>query len=115
MARTVAFVGLTGIVLVLLACVIVGRFQSSAVTVPLNQLVSALERMRRGDFTQRIALNRRDEFGVLADGLNRLAEDLSGLVGQVQRSGIQVNMTSTEISATAKEQQSTANEITATT
>ena len=36
-------------------------------------------------------------------------------VGQVQRSGIQVNTTATEIAATAKEQQSTAHEIAATT
>jgi len=100
---------------ILLACIVVGRFQSSAVTVPLNRLVAALERMRRGDFTERLALNRKDEFGVLSDGLNRLADDLSELVGQVQRSGIQANTAATEIGATAREQQSTANEIAATT
>ena len=71
--------------------------------------------MRQGDFTERLALRRRDEFGVLSNGLNRLADDLSELVGQVQRSGIQVNTTATEIAATAKEQQSTAHEIAATT
>ena len=114
-AWTIAGVGMTCITIVLIACIVVVQLQSSAVTEPLNQLVSALERMRRGDFTQRLALDRRDEFGVMGDGLNRLAGDLSTLVGQVQRSGIQVNTTSTEISATAKEQQSTANEIAATT
>jgi methyl-accepting chemotaxis protein WspA len=103
------------IVGLLLLCLVVGRFQSSAVTVPLNRLVATLERMRRGDFTDRLDLNRRDEFGVLSDGLNRLADDLSQLVGQVQRSGIQVNTAATEIAATAREQQSTANEIAATT
>src|SRR5262249_6636872 len=103
------------IVGILLLCIVVGRFQSSAVTVPLNRLVSTLERMRRGDFTDRLALNRKDAFGVLSDGLNRVADDLSELVGQVQRSGIQVNTTATEIAATAKEQQSTAHEIAATT
>jgi methyl-accepting chemotaxis protein WspA len=83
--------------------------------VPLNQLVAALEQMRGGDFTQRLKMNRKDEFGVVGDGLDRLADDLSVLVGRVQRSGIQVNMTATEIAATAKEQQSTTNEIAATT
>ena len=57
--------------------------------------------MRHGDFTERLNMKRNDEFGVLSDGLNRLADDLSELVGQVQRSGIQVNTTTTEISATA--------------
>jgi methyl-accepting chemotaxis protein WspA len=90
-------------------------FQAESVSKPLAQLVEALERMRHGDFTKRIKVDRHDEFGVVGDGLNRLADDLSVLVGQVQRSGIQVNTTATEIAATAKEQQSTANEIAATT
>jgi methyl-accepting chemotaxis protein WspA len=91
------------------------RLQTASVSVPLNELVAALERMRGGDFTQRITSQRKDEFGLVGNGLNRLADDLSILVGQVQRSGIQVNMTATEIAATAKEQQTTTNEIAATT
>lgn len=103
--------------LFVLGCVTLylGRLQAAAVSVPLNELVAALERMRGGDFTQRIASRRKDEFGLVGDGLNRLADDLSILVGQVQRSGIQVNMTATEIAATAKEQQTMTNEIAATT
>jgi methyl-accepting chemotaxis protein WspA len=114
-AQTISAISFWCIVVVLIACVAVGLFQSSAVTGPLNRLVAALEQMRQGDFTKRLDLKRRDEFGVLGDGLNRLADDLSGLVGQVQRSGIQVNTTATEIAATAKQQQSTAHEIAATT
>ena len=111
-----AWVGLTPIIIILLLAIpIVGRVHSSTVAKPLNRLVAALERMRQGDFTERLTLQRRDEFGVLGNGLNRLADDLSELVGQVQRSGIQVNTTATEIAATAREQQSTAHEIAATT
>jgi len=107
--------GLVGVLAVLAASIVVGRFQSTAVTEPLNRLVASLERMRQGDFTERLSMQRNDEFGVLSNGLNRLADDLSDLVGHVQRSGIQVNTTATEIAATAKEQQSTAHEIAATT
>lgn len=114
-AQRNAFIGTSCTVVVLVMCFVAVRLQSAAVSKPLNQLVASLERMRQGDFTQRVELKRKDEFGILGDGLNRVADDLSGLVGQVQRSGIQVNMTSTEIGATAKEQQSTANEIAATT
>jgi len=114
-AGNIAIIGGVFILAVLVATIIVGRYQSSAVSAPLQRLVGALERMRRGDFTQRIPQDRADEFGVLGEGLNRLAEDLSVLVGQVQRSGIQVTTTSTEIAATAKEQQTTAAEIAATT
>ena len=112
---TLALLGLTPLGIILLAVPMVNRLHSSSVAQPLNQLVANLERMRQGDFTQRLALGRRDEFGVLSNGLNRLADDLSELVGQVQRSGIQVNTTASEISATAKQQQGTAHEIAATT
>jgi methyl-accepting chemotaxis protein WspA len=110
-----ALVAFAPIVIILLAIPIVGRVHASTVTQPLNRLAAALEKMRQGDFTGRLTLQRRDEFAVLSSGLNRLADDLSELVGQVQRSGIQVNTTATEIAATAKEQQSTSHEIAATT
>jgi methyl-accepting chemotaxis protein len=112
---TLGLVAYAPIVIMLLAIPIVGRVHSSTVTQPMSSLVAALERMRQGDFTERLAAARRDEFGVLSNGLNRVADDLSELVGQVQRSGIQVNTTATEIAATAREQQTTAHEIAATT
>jgi methyl-accepting chemotaxis protein WspA len=114
-AQTIFFVGLTGLLLILLASIVVGRFQSSAIAAPLNRLVASLDHMRHGDFTHRLTLEQKDEFGVVGDGLNGLADDLSALVGQVQRSGIQVNTTATQIAATAREQQTTAHEIAATT
>jgi methyl-accepting chemotaxis protein WspA len=114
-AQNTAITGSVGMVIVLIFAWWAIRSASSAITLPLNQLVGVIERMRNGDFTQRVNLVRKDEFGVLGDGLNRLADDLSVLVGQVQRSGVQVNITATEISATAKEQQSTTTEIAATT
>jgi methyl-accepting chemotaxis protein WspA len=114
-AQNIAVVGGVFILVVLVATILVGRFQHTSVSEPLAQISAAFDRMRRGDFTQRIQMHRDDEFGVLSKNLNQLADDLSVLVGQVQRSGIQVNTTTTEIAATAKEQQSTANQIAATT
>jgi methyl-accepting chemotaxis protein WspA len=57
----------------------------------------------------------RNEFGALAAGFNRMAENLASLVGRVHKAGIQVSTSVTEIAATVKEQQATANEIAATT
>jgi methyl-accepting chemotaxis protein WspA len=116
-ARSLSFgiLAMFGVVLVGLLSLFIFRQLSSAVSIPLKQLVDAIERMRNADFTQRVQLKRRDEFGYLADGLNRLADDLSALVGQVQRSGVQVNITATQIAATSREQQSTTTEIAATT
>ena len=114
-ALTVSVVGGTCIILVAMIAYFVGRQQSTAIAEPLNRLVGNLDRMRRGDFSERLALDQKDEFGVVGQGLNRLADDLCELVGQVQSSGIQVNTTATQIAANAKEQQSTAHEIAATT
>jgi methyl-accepting chemotaxis protein WspA len=114
-SKTVSTLGLLALVALLLASLWIGGYQTTSVSEPLALLVEALERMRHGDFTRRLNMKRRDEFGVLADGLNRLVDDLSVLVGQVQRSGIQVNTNATEIAATSRQQQSTANEIAATT
>jgi methyl-accepting chemotaxis protein WspA len=114
-AESIVVVGMGLVIALIIFSIWLGFLHSSAVKKPLNLLVDSLDRMRHGDFTERLALNGRDEFGVLSDGLNRLADDLSDLVGQVQRSGIQVNTTATEIAATAKQQQTTAHEIAATT
>jgi methyl-accepting chemotaxis protein WspA len=114
-ARFIWWVALSGIIIVFGAALVVARFQSRSLMVPMRTLVASLEQLQRGDFTQRVPLERQDEFGVVGGGLNKLADELSVLVGQVQRSGIQVNSTTTQISATAREQQTTANEIAATT
>jgi methyl-accepting chemotaxis protein WspA len=82
---------------------------------PLTRLLTVVNKMRIGDLSSRVNLRRRDEFGDLADGFDRMSEELSALVGQVQNSGIQVNTSATEIASTAKEQQATASEIAATT
>jgi methyl-accepting chemotaxis protein len=111
----IAIAGTVGIFLVVLLFIRSYRSASAAVTIPLKQLVDVIERMRNGDFTLRVSVASQDEFGVVGDGLNRLADDLSVLVGQVQRSGVQVNITATQIAATSREQQSTTTEIAATT
>ena len=51
----------------------------------------------------------------LVAGFDQMTGDLSALVGEIQKSGIEVNTSVTEIAANAKQQQATANEIAATT
>src|SRR6185295_5199369 len=92
-----------------------GFFLLRAITRPLGRLVTVLEAMRTGDLSGRLKVDRGDEFGTLATGFNRMTDDLAGLVGQVQQSGLQVNASVTEIAATAREQQATASEIATTT
>jgi methyl-accepting chemotaxis protein WspA len=99
----------------LLLALLSGYWLFGAVTKPLGRLVSVIQVMGQGDFSRRLQTMRRDEFGTLIGGFNRMTDDLTALIGQVQKSTIQVNTSVTEIAATAKQQQATATEIAATT
>jgi methyl-accepting chemotaxis protein WspA len=111
-AKLGALLSVTGGLIFALIC---GFFLLRAITRPLGRLVSVLNVMRTGDLSARLRVDRRDEFGMVATGFNRMSDELAGLVGQVQQSGVQVNASVTEIAATAREQQATASEIAATT
>ena len=106
---------LTGLLAGIALMAFSGYFLLRAISQPLSRLVEVFDAMRQGDFTRRITLVRRDEFGALADGFNHMAESLNILVGQVQRSGIQLNTSATQIAAVARQQQSTSVEIAAAT
>ncbi|MBV8567622.1 MAG: methyl-accepting chemotaxis protein [Methylobacteriaceae bacterium] len=109
--------GQTGVMIsfaaALVLAILSGFYLLRAVTQPLGWLTSVMDGMRQGDFTRRV--NRRDEFGTLGEGFNRMADELAGLFSQVQKSGMQVGASMTQIAATAKQQQATATEIAATT
>jgi methyl-accepting chemotaxis protein WspA len=105
---------LTGVAALLLA-LLGGYSLLRAITHPLQRLIEAVDVMRTGDFSRRLAFTRRDEFATLSDGFDRMSGELTSLVGQVQKSGIQVNTSVNEIAATAKQQQATASQIAATT
>jgi methyl-accepting chemotaxis protein WspA len=113
--RTAELVLLVSFLAALALSALFAFFLYRSVMGPLSKLVDAVDVMRRGDFSQRLPLGRRDEFSTLADGFNGMADDLTALIGQVQKSGIQVNTSITEVAATSKQQQATANEIATTT
>lgn len=104
-----------GFIISTLLASLLGFLLFRAITQPLAKLTRLVGVMRQGDFSERLALGRRDEFSTLADGFNAMADELTTLIGQVQKSGIQVNTSITQVAATSKEQEATASEIAATT
>jgi methyl-accepting chemotaxis protein WspA len=114
-ADTTHTVVLLFVILSLITAGLVAYFITRSIVVPLKQLVGITEGISKGDFTRRIHFSRQDELGTLANGFNDMLGELTVLVGEVQRSGIQVNTSVTEIATTAKQQQATATEIAATT
>ncbi|MER9125003.1 methyl-accepting chemotaxis protein [Mesorhizobium sp. M0959] len=113
--RTAKLGLIAGFLVALGLALLCGYLLFRAVSVPLGRLVDLVRVMRLGDFSGRLDLKRKDEFDTLAEGFNTMADDLTTLIGQVQKSSIQVNTSITEVAATSKEQQATANEIAATT
>jgi methyl-accepting chemotaxis protein len=85
-----------------------------SIDVPLKTILNATKQVIKGDLTQRLDFGKYDEFGLLIKGFNQMVTYLSDLVGQIQRSGIQVTSSITELAATNKQQEVTANEPAAT-
>jgi len=85
-----------------------------SIDVPLKSILNATKQVIKGDLTQRLDFGKYDEFGLLIKGFNQMVTYLSDLVGQIQRSGIQVTSSITELAATNKQQEVTANEHAAT-
>jgi methyl-accepting chemotaxis protein WspA len=90
-------------------------FLSRAITRPLDRLLEIFEVLRSGDFSRRLMLPSQDEFSALGAGCNRMADELTALVGEVQKSSARVSTSVSEIAATAKQQQATAAQIASTT
>jgi len=108
-----------GVMVTVAAAVILAFFVGvallRAITRPLTRLTTVVDVLSKGDLTQRVALERRDELGLLGEGFDRMLDELTGLVGQIKESGTQVSTAVTEIAATARQQQATATEVAATT
>lgn len=79
----------------------------------LKEMAGAAEQIAAGNLA--VQVKPQSEADVMGKALQHMVEGLSTLVGQVQKSGIQVNSSLTQIAATAREQQATASEIAATT
>jgi class 3 adenylate cyclase len=63
--------------LVTMVILIIGLAMAKRITTPINMLVEACKRVARGEFEQKVEVNRKDETGVLAHTVNRMMDGLS--------------------------------------
>lgn len=103
------------LIIAVLAAAACGLLLMRAILAPMNRIVRILEVMRTGDLSNRLNLDRQDEFNSVQTGFNDMVTELAALVSQAQRSSVQVTTSVTEIAATSKQQQATATETAATT
>ena len=114
---------------VLIPIVGISLFFGNRITKRLIQITSISRKIAKGDLSSAADAVRslaaadgsdgggrsEDETGHLLGSIKTMTENLNALVGQVQRSGIQVTSSSTQLAATAKEQETTmANQVAST-
>lgn len=98
----------------LIASLAAGLVLIKSINTPLSKMIAGMNEVTKGDLTQKISYDRKDEFGMVTTGFNQMVTFLADLVSQVQRSGIQVTSSITELASTNREQEVTANEHAAT-
>ncbi|MEJ2587996.1 MAG: methyl-accepting chemotaxis protein [Deltaproteobacteria bacterium] len=98
----------TGVVVIILVLVIsLILLLRAMVSKPVRTVSSVARQLSAFDLTAQITSKREDEIGDLLNAMDDMAASFRQVVGQVQRSGIQVTSSATELAATAKEQETT--------
>ena len=72
-----------------------------------DSLLGVVSKAASGDLTGRIEVAGADAIGQLAHGLDRMFDNLRGLLNNVQKAGIQVTTSATQIAASTKQQEAT--------
>ncbi len=106
---------LIAILLAIFASAVCGWLLMRAITEPVERIVTTLKVLESGDLSVKLDLHRRDEFNAIELGFNSMVGELKNLVGNAQRSAVQMTTSVTEIAATSRQQQATATETAATT
>ena len=94
-------VSLATIVGVTLAALVVARTISS----PIRTAVAVAKQVAGGDLRAEVRATSDDETGALLAAIQKMTDDLRGLIGRIQRSSVALISTATAIQATSSEQQ----------
>ncbi len=82
-----SILGLT--VIVILACLviafIVSAYTSSVLTSPIKQLLSSMEKVKNGNFKEKVGFKYNDEIGMLGAQYNDMVDNINNLIGKVYK------------------------------
>jgi methyl-accepting chemotaxis protein len=88
------------LLLVIISCIIaigIGALISLGIQNIIHYIIEELDKVSKGNLTVRIKMNRKDEFLLLADGVNNTIENMSGLIEKVLTHSAEVTNTSTQV------------------
>lgn len=94
---------LTATLLALLAGVLAAIIITRQITRPLRETLAVVERIATGDLTHNLHVTRRDELGVLQQGIQRMAATLRDLIGGIRDGVTQIASAAEELSAVTEE------------
>jgi len=114
-AKMMIIVGTLAIIIISL---LISGFVIGAITKPIGQAVALANSLAKGDMTQRLQADTKDEVGILSAALNKIADDLGTMLKQIQNgtdvlaeSSHNLSTVSTELSETSDETSSRANTV----
>ncbi len=105
----IRFVLGAGVVIVLVALVVAYSL-SGTIARPIEIVAGHLDRVAKGDFTQRLDWNRKDEVGRIASAFNQMSNNLRNMLQQVETITQQVSSASQQLSAISEENSATIEE-----
>lgn len=79
------------VALVIIAAVLaylVGTVFAGNLTRCIRRTNAHMDRLSGGDFTSRLQMKRRDEFGLLAERVNHMTDNVCGLIGEISGAGV---------------------------
>jgi methyl-accepting chemotaxis protein WspA len=104
-------------IVALLTFGLIGWFVIRNIASSAHVLLARLNQMSSGagDLTARLAVDRQDEMGELAAGVNAVIDKIHDIVSKVRESSLQLLSVASEIAATARNQEQTVNNLSAST
>ncbi|MCY6960228.1 methyl-accepting chemotaxis protein [Clostridium brassicae] len=87
----------------LITAVTLGFVIASIISKQLNKIVIFAETLGKGDLTQTIQIDSKDEIGHLSQSLNKANENVKALISKIMNSASDISATSEELSATTEE------------
>ena len=76
-----------------------GIFLTQSIKIPIDMSIKFAEKLAQGDFSNRIKLNQKDEFGDLTNSFNTAADDLEKLISQIKNTAQSLSIAVEEISS----------------
>ncbi len=100
--NSVRIFSLTSVGVGLILSVLIGFVITRSISRGVKQLEAAALKLADGDLTARATLQSKDELGEVAGAFNRMAQDFSALISQVQTSADEVTTSASTLSETAE-------------